>query len=544
MDQVTPVEGRGSRPPTDDDDALLPPDFPRFDNGVAVARRPELVVALVAALGTSVQPVVDALTAAFKGVNYDAQHVRISELLEDAHKSGSVDVPKEGSRSRWLMDLGDRLRMDLDLPAAACALGVLKIRRQRRATQGSPDDERPGVVTIIRSVKRPEEIALLQSVYGARLLVVGVSATEVERRDALVARLKIDNQGENESWYAAEAVDLLGRDQAGRAGIKAEKKFGQQVRKAFEKADTYVWLRPGRPPLDAVTRIVKAWFGEPFTTPDRDEQAMYHADAAKFRSAAAGRQVGVAIVDTSGEVLVTGANDVPKPGGGQYWPGDVPDHRDFTMEYEMNDRVKLDVALDVLDRLQKAGLLNEEEVGDKTLDVLASEALAADGVLEDSRIADLLEFGRIMHAEMAAISTAARRGTPLLGSTLYTTTYPCHECARLIIGSGIRRVVFVDPYPKSQVIRLFGNQVTDDADQPDGAKVVFVPFEGVAPVLFSDVFLMNKRERTVDGTFETWVPSPLAVRIPDGAPPLSNETGVLTAFRNKYRASEWVPEKA
>lgn len=54
-----------------------------------------------------------------------------------------------------------------------------------------------------------------------------------------------------------------------------------------------------------------------------------------------------------------------------------------------------------------------------------------------------------MHAEMFAITDAARRGLSVRDATLYCTTFPCHMCARHIIASGIRKVVYIEPYPKS-----------------------------------------------------------------------------------------------
>lgn len=47
-----------------------------------------------------------------------------------------------------------------------------------------------------------------------------------------------------------------------------------------------------------------------------------------------------------------------------------------------------------------------------------------------------------VHAEMNAILNAGRNGIPLKGSTLYTTAFPCHDCAQAIIQSGIETVVY------------------------------------------------------------------------------------------------------
>jgi dCMP deaminase len=52
----------------------------------------------------------------------------------------------------------------------------------------------------------------------------------------------------------------------------------------------------------------------------------------------------------------------------------------------------------------------------------------------------------VLHAEANAITKIARSNNSSEGATLYVTTSPCIECAKLIIQSGIKRVVFYDKY--------------------------------------------------------------------------------------------------
>src|SRR5512136_3055563 len=52
----------------------------------------------------------------------------------------------------------------------------------------------------------------------------------------------------------------------------------------------------------------------------------------------------------------------------------------------------------------------------------------------------------VLHAEANAITKVAKSNNSSEGATLYITTSPCMECAKLIIQSGIRRVVFCDAY--------------------------------------------------------------------------------------------------
>jgi dCMP deaminase len=56
------------------------------------------------------------------------------------------------------------------------------------------------------------------------------------------------------------------------------------------------------------------------------------------------------------------------------------------------------------------------------------------------------DLSTALHAEAAVISRAARDGTVLAGADLYTTTFPCPACARLIAEAGFRRCFFAGEY--------------------------------------------------------------------------------------------------
>lgn len=60
----------------------------------------------------------------------------------------------------------------------------------------------------------------------------------------------------------------------------------------------------------------------------------------------------------------------------------------------------------------------------------------------------------VLHAEANAITKVARSNNSSQGSTLYITASPCLECAKLIIQSGIKRVVFNELYRISDGIDL------------------------------------------------------------------------------------------
>ena len=60
----------------------------------------------------------------------------------------------------------------------------------------------------------------------------------------------------------------------------------------------------------------------------------------------------------------------------------------------------------------------------------------------------------VLHAEANAITKVARSNNSSDGATLYVTASPCLECAKLIIQSGIKRVVFNELYRISAGIEL------------------------------------------------------------------------------------------
>jgi dCMP deaminase len=74
----------------------------------------------------------------------------------------------------------------------------------------------------------------------------------------------------------------------------------------------------------------------------------------------------------------------------------------------------------------------------------------------------------VLHAEANAITKIAKSGNNSDGATLYVTASPCLECSKLIIQSGIRRVVYSEAY-----------RLTDGIDllKRAGVEVVFLELE-------------------------------------------------------------------
>ena len=60
-----------------------------------------------------------------------------------------------------------------------------------------------------------------------------------------------------------------------------------------------------------------------------------------------------------------------------------------------------------------------------------------------------------IHAEQNAIIQAAKLGVSIEGATLYCTHQPCVICAKMIVNSGISRVVYGEGYPDEFAMQMF-----------------------------------------------------------------------------------------
>ncbi len=255
-----------------------------------------------------------------------------------------------------------------------------------------------------------------------------------------------------------------------------------------------------------LNRFFDAFFGRVDITPSIEEFGMYQAKSAALRSADLSRQVGAGIFSHLGDIITQGCNEVPKVKGGNYWDQDEPDYRDVKMGHDPNDALKKEVLRNVIERLEKGGMLSEKALkfGNSfgILKALTDKKDITNGILSDAYIMDLTEYGRVVHAEMNALCDAARIGKSVKDATRFVTTFPCHNCTKHIIAAGIKKVVFLEPYPKSKALELFENEIEIESEENDD-KVSFLPFLGVSPFRYRDIFQKGRRKGS-DGISLKW----------------------------------------
>ncbi len=389
---------------------------------------------------------------------------------------GELWVPPAGKAelAHAKIDAGNRLRRRSDHNDFFALIAASLIGRLRESDAGGgPEVRKPLERTahIICTLKRQEEITTLRRIYGSGLFIVGVSASREDR----------DGYFRQQGIAQNEAQRLIEVD-ATEAGT-----FGQQTQDAFHLADVFVPIKDYEPHIERFLDLV---FGRPTITPTPEEQAMFMAYGASLRSGDLSRQVGAAILDEHNDLLAVGCNEVPKYGGGLYEPG-AKAKRDIERAEDSNGIEKDRIIERVLKALGRDGLPLEE----------------ARRLLKPTGLTDLTEFGRSVHAEMEALLACARSGRSPRGATLFTTTFPCHNCCRHIIAAGIHRVIYIEPYAKSKSLALHDDAVS--LDEEVVGKFFFLPFQGIGPRRYFDLFSLNLSsgypiERKKDGRLVDW----------------------------------------
>lgn len=488
-------------------------------------RSGELVVAIVAPVGTETEKVRRSIQAILGSYNYSNHLLKLSWFFDDQKVGAFLSQPTrkgtEYERLTTSMDAGDALRRKTGLNEAMALVACSYINEKREAIastessegthvpeNGADNADAPGEGTsgatprppsangplrraayLLHSLKRPEEVVYLRRVYGSRFLLISVYVPRSERVRSL------QHRGMDES----DAVSLVVRDESGG-------RHGQATGKSFQMADIFV---DGNRSEEEIRRDLYRFFdlifGSPLVTPNQHEHAMFLAFAASLRSGDLSRQVGAVVTSPDGAIVADGANDAPRAFGGQYWP-DASDQRDLARGYDSNERIKTRMVRAAANQIHKRAsdvddLSPEHDgEGDHPLLKIIKDALREKSVdeasilcmvesgLKEAGFLDITEFGRAVHAEMAALLSCARRGVATKMHNLYCTTFPCHNCTKHIVAAGISKVYFIEPYPKSRAEELHGDSISMNGEE---AKVQLLPFVGIGPRRYVELFMLR-----------------------------------------------------
>lgn len=437
----------------------------------------EMVIVLCGPIGTPLHYIASELERILRDrFAYQTTTIRLSAFIQKY--ANNIPNKARYERVKHLIAEGDRLRKEHGGSVLAeLAIREISLARNNRKEAAGADRYEPArVCHIIDSIKNQEELDILRLVYRDMLHCVGV----VSPLDFRVKKLE-------EDMKKSEIFDLIDQDSG------EEIAHGQTVRDTFPQADFF--LRVDTDVADAIEKKIERYLNialaAKIETPTPNETAMYLAASAATNSACLSRQVGAAITDKQGDVLAIGWNDVPSARGGLYTTADANSSADVRCKNVgtgecHNDKIKAELAKSVVTTMIGEQILQKEY-----------EAKAVE-IVRKSRVGDLIEFSRAIHAEMyALIKGAQKTADRMVGGRLFCTTYPCHSCARHIIMAGIMEVYYVEPYRKSLATRLHGDAISEDEKDTD--KVRILPFDGVSPNRYLQLFSMGKGARKKDG---------------------------------------------
>jgi deoxycytidylate deaminase len=461
---------------------------------------PELFIGLVFAVGTDHNLISRILEESLRELGYQTENVRLVSHLRAFPKFRNLPTNPVDDYIRSHQKAGNWLREQTERCDAVAVLGLSGIQDARINVTNAKQMIASRHAYVLRSLKTPDEVRTLRDVYGDAFFLIGAFAPRNTRRRYLAGKIAESRSEFQVDQYLSTAEELIQTDQE-----EIGNRFGQNVRNTFYRSDIFVDASDPERLREAIRRALELVFGNTFHTPTKDEYGMFHAQAAALRSAELGRQVGAAVATPEGDIIAVGTNEVPKAGGGLYWAGDTPDHRECVRGGDSNDEHKRAVLEDLLNRLRKQNWLaaSKDHVDIREL---ASEALdpIRSPELSSAQLTNLIEFGRAVHAEMAAITDAARRGVSVKGATMYITTFPCHGCAKHIVAAGIGRVVYIAPYAKSLATQLYPDSIAADGAELNEGQIRFEPFVGVAPTKYMQLFTMTER-KTRDGKVKPFV---------------------------------------
>lgn len=441
----------------------------------------EVVLGLITTVGTDTDEVIKYMKEQLNKFSYTTEVINVSSQILARFDKNPPQLSSEYKRIKYYMDLGNRVRsesQDAKIVMTGVAAHILSMR-------DSLEDPSPRgrVAYIIKSIKHPDEADYLKRIYGDGFHLIGITSDIAERKKFLT---------EVKNMKPEEAQELMDRD------ADDIEDFGQHTQDVFQNSDYFINVVPNTEEIrNCVFRLIDLLFGNPFITPTFDEYAMFMAYSASLRSADLSRQIG-AVITKNNEVLSTGVNDCPRFGGGLYWQChdnnqyyDEDAGRDYMLGYDSNKIEQTKIIDRILEKLE----LDNTPENQKRI--------------KKAGIGALTEYGRVVHAEMEAILSCARNNISCRDAVMYATTFPCHNCAKHIIAAGISKVIYIEPYPKSKALDFYKQEISTMACD-ETTKLVFIPFSGVGPRRYIDLFAMSsskwgvKKRKNDDGKALEW----------------------------------------
>jgi deoxycytidylate deaminase len=255
-----------------------------------------------------------------------------------------------------------------------------------------------------------------------------------------------------------------------------EIEYGQQVQLCVDKADIVIRNDEPHHSKEATKKAMQGKIKEyidllgrkTVRIPHHDEMAMTLAYTSSLRSMCLKRTVGAVITNRSGIVISTGYNENPEP---------LPPCL-VKFKYCYKDSCLKEHFASLINRRTRCPYCHQELTDSVDYKCTKCSKNLIPAFSPDRGMSRCTAI----HAENMAIMNASGRN--LKDTILYTTTFPCSQCARQIVFAGISEVVYTEPYPDQDSARFLVDLT--------GIKVRM--FEGVKARAFDRVFTNVRQE--------------------------------------------------
>lgn len=402
------------------------------------------IVGLTGAFGSGTSYIIDTFFNKKDKDDEEYEKLSLSDVLKTKYEeeNGKGAIKKLGSaKRRELQDYGNKLRKDDP------AILVKEVDRSIVSDKNY----------VIDSFRNPCEVEYFRKKYPEFILIGVFAGFETRKK-----RVEKENPGDFN--YA-----IFLRDDERDSG-KREPHYGQKVSDCFFESDLVISndvnftddvLKSDK--REVIKNYLKA-FREPLeSSPNQAEILMAEAYITGRQSRCIKRRVGAIVANKEDRIVSSGFNSVPK--------GQIPcatKYKDSTPKC-YRDHKREELARDIF------GMQEDVNVTSEFSEAFKNEIERFSGAFKDK--VKLLDYCRSLHAEENAITGLAGSGVDLKDSTIYVTTHPCNLCANKIVQSGVKNVIYFEPYPIVEAQEILKK-----------GSVTSTPFEGVTFRAFFKAF--------------------------------------------------------
>jgi deoxycytidylate deaminase len=473
----------------------------------------EIVIGLVAPLGAEKDNFRKLLKIKFQEQGYEVQIISLTNLILNKEKMTYFDYCKK-LKLYFKMQYCSMLREKCCKSFLAC-IAIQEISKHKA-------NKIKKIAYIIDQLKHPSEYRVLSHTYGLSYIQISVFSNQKTRDNRLKNDFKNDNEAKhlestklniskyfnkiyfsnkvNKEFNGKKLIkdyireilpdgthNLINKDMYDTDKENFGDKTGQNVSGIFHLSHYFFNLDCGESIINSeINKFIKLLFGKFTDYPTQHEFGMALAYHASYRSTFPNsRHVGACIISPFGEVISVSSIRAPTSSSNTT----LEDENNISEGYYIyKDKIKK--YSDSLDALINTKKKNKN----RNIDLEGIQKL----------INESIEFHPCTHAEMSALADTAKIGVSVRGATMYTTTFPCHICAKDIITFGIKKVIYLEQYPKSKNSDLYPEIISFD-DEGSKDKIPFVIYSGIGPKRYHYVYDLQNKPNNEDTNTEGFI---------------------------------------